>query len=180
MGSESLVSIGRLSKTHGNEGYITLVLSEYAQDLFFDPSLLWLVTSKSGNRPVPFFIQDTQRISSQKVRLQFVDYTSVDLATPLQGSTVMMEVSNEQLAEIKTEKNDFVDYTVYDSETLIGTITEVFDFSGNIVFNVRSENASEVMIPAGESLIERIDHKRKEIHMSLPEGILDTEGHGSV
>ncbi len=179
MSQEGLVSIGRLSKTHGNEGYITLVLSDYAQDLFFEPNLLWLITSKSGNRPVPFYVTNTQRISDQKVRLQFEDYCSVDLAAPLQGATVLMEVTVEQLAEIKTENKDFIDYSVIHAGNNLGQVNEVFDFSGNIVFNVLGAN-TEIMIPADESLIVRIDHEHKEIHMNLPDGLLDEEEHESV
>ena len=54
---------------------------------------------------------------------------------------------------------------------LVGTITGVDDSTINILLEVETANGS-ILVPAAEELIVDIDWQEREIHITIPEGLL--------
>jgi 16S rRNA processing protein RimM len=66
----------------------------------------------------------------------------------------------------------YVGYTIYDGENLIGEIVEAIESKMNNMFLVNYQG-KEVLIPSQHDLIESTDSKGRIIHMKIPEGLLD-------
>ena len=49
----------------------------------------------------------------------------------------------------------------------------VDDATENILFCVMTPDGAEVLVPASEDLVEGIDPEKREIRVSLPDGLLD-------
>jgi 16S rRNA processing protein RimM len=67
----------------------------------------------------------------------------------------------------------FLGYTLIDDTTgEIGTIAGIDDTTFNTLFVVETPT-DELLIPANTDFITAIDEKNKQIHVELPEGLLD-------
>ncbi|MBN1987683.1 MAG: hypothetical protein JW761_15330, partial [Prolixibacteraceae bacterium] len=67
----------------------------------------------------------------------------------------------------------FVDYLLEDEKLgVIGKITNVDDFSGNLVLNV-DYNGTEILVPFNEDFLILADEKQKVLKLNLPDGLID-------
>ena len=66
-----------------------------------------------------------------------------------------------------------VGYKIYSNKSLIGTVSAVDDTTANILFSIITESGDEILIPATDDFVESIDENKREIIMSLPEGLLE-------
>ena len=55
---------------------------------------------------------------------------------------------------------------------IVGTIDHVDDSTINLLFEVKTPDGKEVLIPASDDLIEEVNAEKKEIRMAIPEGLL--------
>jgi len=64
-------------------------------------------------------------------------------------------------------------YSLFDSRgAYTGKVEEVVNIPQNNLFRVMLEE-KEYLFPANNDFILAIDHKKKEIHYQIPEGLLD-------
>lgn len=68
-----------------------------------------------------------------------------------------------------------VGYTLVDAATgrVVGEIESVDDSTMNLLFQVRTADGDEVLVPAHEELIRNIDTEERRMELELPEGLLD-------
>ena len=69
---------------------------------------------------------------------------------------------------------DFIGYTIIDSpgNNLIGTIVGFDDSTENFLFEVESQDGTEILIPAADDFIIEIDECKKQVIMQLPIGLI--------
>ena len=63
-------------------------------------------------------------------------------------------------------------YTLIDSEKEIGKIEEVIEQPHQVLLQINVEG-KEALVPLHEETLVKIDHKKYEVHVILPEGLLD-------
>ena len=61
------------------------------------------------------------------------------------------------------------------SNKSVGEILSVDDATLNLLFEVRTFDGKELLIPASEQLITGIDPTLRHVYVRLPEGILDLD-----
>lgn len=166
--------IGFIQKPHGIHGELVIRFQEEFYDSIEEQPTLFF---EIDNLLVPFFIsKDGLRFKSGEsiiVKLNWID--SEIKAKELCGSAVFID--NDDLVESDEElsPNALVGYTLFGEEIgLIGQITELNDFSGNILLTV-DYNGKEVMIPLNEDLIVRLDEENREIELIIADGLLDLD-----
>jgi 16S rRNA processing protein RimM len=63
-------------------------------------------------------------------------------------------------------------YCIINYEKPIGKIIEVIEQAHQMLCRIEINN-KEVLIPLNEDTLKRIDHKKKEVIVQLPEGLLE-------
>ena len=63
-------------------------------------------------------------------------------------------------------------FTIFDDGTAIGIIDEVIEQPHQVLLQVQY-NGNEALIPLHEETIDRIDRKLKQVHLFLPDGLLE-------
>ncbi|HRG39170.1 MAG TPA: 16S rRNA processing protein RimM, partial [Bacteroidia bacterium] len=64
-------------------------------------------------------------------------------------------------------------YTVHDkNHGDIGTVQEVMDFPQQAIFKIKKD-AFEILVPARDEFIIRIDRDKKHLEIEAPEGLID-------
>ena len=73
------------------------------------------------------------------------------------------------------EKNNnyiFVDYVIYNNNSIIGKIIDIIENKNQDLFEV-VVNEKRILIPIVDEFIVNIDNDNKKIIMNLPEGLTD-------
>ena len=54
----------------------------------------------------------------------------------------------------------------------LGQVEAVDESTLNVLFEVATPSGGKILLPAGEDLVDDIDHKNRKIYMTLPDGLL--------
>lgn len=167
---EDVFKIGQFAKPHGIKGEITLLTTS---DVFDDSEDPYLVCEIDGIL-VPFFIEEYRYKSDSSilVKLENVDsepagreFSNMEVYYPLDAAV------GDLVGDMTWDS--FVGYTVSDTVLgLLGPITMVDESTLNVLLQV-DYKGNEILIPAVEEIITGVDHDKKQLEVTLPDGLLD-------
>lgn len=167
-----LLWVGRIVKTQGIKGQVRLYASsEGGTGLFAKGTILYLQSPKGGEK---------RRLTVKSCRahrsfaiLGFVEVGGIEEAQELVGHSAF--VDKESLASLPA--NEFYAYQLIgmqvktEGDVPIGTLEETFPTGSNDVFVVRKDG-QEILLPATDEVIIRVDLEKKEMTVRLLEGLL--------
>lgn len=166
------LKIGYLQKPHGVKGEIALQFEpEYEASLDEMPTLFLEIDGLL----VPFFLREEGlRFRSSETALLHFDWVDDEQqARKLCGSSVFIQKDDYLNEEEELPLHALIGYTLFDTEKgKIGPITQVDDYSGNLILSV-DYNGKEVLIPFSEDFLTRFDEDKQEIEFDCPEGLFD-------
>jgi 16S rRNA processing protein RimM len=163
--------IGSVQKAYGTDGWLSIQISD---DVFDRVDAPYLFCRLEG-LPVPFFIEEYRFKSDMVVLMKFQDVDDQDSAHRLVGAEILFPHALSDGAEVASD-NDWVEllgYQIIDEhEGPFGVIRNINDQTINTLFVVEATDGSELLIPAQEDLVLSIDTAQRELHVSLPAGLL--------
>jgi 16S rRNA processing protein RimM len=168
-----LVQIGQFRKSHGTQGEIAF---SFINDSFATSKRSFLVCEIDGIF-VPFHIENYRFISNSLayIRLKTIDS---DLKTrSLIGKDVFFpkKYIKKSVGSDDFTYDYFIGFTLIDEQLgEIGLIIDVDTTTLNTLFIVE-KGKEEILVPAVEEIIIRINENRKEIIVALPEGLLEQQ-----
>ena len=168
---EDVFKIGRIGKPHGVKGELTFA---YDDGIFGRNPEGYLILDIDGLL-VPFFMDSVRMRGSHSALVSFSHIDTVEKARPLVGCDVYYPL---ELAEADGEGLEWASLTGFyivdaaDGAT-VGTVGSVDDTTMNILFCVDLPDGGQMLLPAGDDLVEDIDIATRTITMILPEGIKD-------
>ena len=166
---EELIKIGIFNKPHGLNGELSF---SFTDDIFDRCDSPYIVCQIDGIF-VPFYIEEYRfrSDSAALVKLEDIDsdqearmFTNVEVFYPKKY------ISEEDIAT--THRDYFLEYLIVD-ELLgeIGRIKSLDDTTVNWLFEVEYKNR-QILIPANDDFISRIDTDKKILYMRIPEALL--------
>lgn len=168
---EDVYRIGRLGKPHGVKGEVSF---QFTDDIFDRVDADYLILEIDGIL-VPFFMEEYRFRSNEVALIKFEDIEAEGRARELTGCEVFFPRDFADADEENMTWSEIVGYRIVDAATgkAVGEITSVDDATINTLFEVKTNDGGEMLIPAGEDLIRGVDKKARIIEMSLPEGLFD-------
>ena len=164
---EEVYRIGRLGKTHGVKGEVSL---QFDDDIFDRVDADYLVLELDGIL-VPFFIEEYRFRSDTVALMKFEDVDTQQRANELTGCDVYFPraLAADDEGEVSLSLLVGFDLVEANGGTTIGRIAAIDDTTANLLFELEDGR----LIPANDDLIRDIDTKRKTIKMEIPEGLLE-------
>ena len=176
IGGRQAVAAGRVSKTFGLNGelvislYDTFTYENNGEPVYFQLEGIW----------TPLFFASLRRRGQSKAVVVFDDMETEFRASELVGKEFFGRLDpKEQRKKENKEKDeelyleDLIGYAVrLAGQKESGQITGFIENEFNPLFEI-TWNDSELLIPAADDFIVRIDEKSRTIEMELPEGLLD-------
>lgn len=163
--------IGKLTKPHGIKGEISFA---FDNDVFDRVDCPYLICNIDGIL-VPFFIEEYRFKGKETALITFEDVDSEEKAQRMSGLEVYFPrkyYEDEPSEEIEYSWNFFLGFSVIDKASgKLGIIAAIDDKTLNTLFLIK-DNDNELIIPATEDFIEKIDAKKKIIYLNLPEGLI--------
>lgn len=165
---EDVFAIGQTAKPHGINGEISF---SFTTDIFDQEKCKFFIF-EIDHIFVPFFITEYRFKSNSTGFVKFENINNEEDARELSNLTIYLP--QKYAEEIENEVTDFryfIGFEVIDKNGgSLGKITNINDDTANILFELADK---DLLIPASEEYITDINHKKRIIYMTVPEGLLD-------
>ena len=170
MTKEDCFYLGRVAKTHGIKGEVTIKLdvddpSEYLGLKYFLLEINKVLT--------PFFVEKLV-CSGDKFFVSIQDVKTVEAASALTGKEVYLPL--EMLPKLSGKQfyyHEVKGFVVVDEEIgELGPITEVIEYPTQAIIQVFKDQ-KEILIPILDQVIQKVDRKAKKLYVKAPEGLIE-------
>ena len=180
---DELVSVGRFRKPHGNRGEIACSFTDavadsrstdVVADLTRNPGTGTFLICEIDGIFVPFRIDNYRPISDSSAYIQLRNIDSEAKARELSHKEVYLHKKHlkKEFNDDSSTRDYFIGFTIIDEKLgVVGRIVDIDRTTINTLFIVERGN-EEILIPAAEDFILRVDENRKELTVSLPEGLV--------
>ena len=168
---EELIKIGQFNKPHALHGEISFTFTD---DIFDRTECEYIVCNIDGIF-VPFFIEEYRFKSNTTGLIKLIGIDSAEKAKEYTNLDIYFPKSyiNDETETISS-KYYLLDYKVFTQEKLyLGKIIEIDEATENVLFIIEpDDNDRNILIPAVDEFVVKIDNNKKEIYLNLPEGLL--------
>ncbi len=149
-----VVLLHRLGKKTSLKGLKTIFLEERADEM------------------LPWFIESTRMKSDTEifVKLEGLD-TKEAARRVVQKEVWLAQVDFEQFAG-RSAPISMVGFRLWDGSVDLGEILEVIEQPHQVLCRI-DLSGKEALVPLHEQTLRRVDAKKREVHVELPEGLLD-------
>lgn len=161
--------IGTVVGAHGIKGYLKVVSFAENSEPFSPDRQVYVETDKGGQKA--YTVRDC-RLHKKALRIAFEGIDTREAAEALVGARLF--INRAELPELEDDTwywQDLIGLAVYEGDTCIGRVDNIFATGANDVLVVKNEDAAERLIPVIESIVRQIDLEKRTIQVNLPEGL---------
>ena len=170
MTKDTCFYVGKIVKTHGLKGEVTLRIDNEQFDEIEELNYFLL---DINDKLIPYFVENIT-FHSNKSFVLFQDLKTLEAANQLVGKSVYLPL------DLLPEKdgNDFyshevVDFLVIDEEKgELGKVQEIIEYPTQSLIQILI-NGKEVLIPIHDDIIQDVNRKEKKIYIKAPNGLID-------
>ena len=162
--------IGKITKPHGINGEMSF---SFTTDVFDQEDAEYFIFELEGIL-VPFFIESYRFRTDTTALLQLEGINSEEEARKFSGMTIYLPISfQEKVSDEDITMEYFIGFTLKDKNAgELGQVSAVDESTENVLFIIDKET-DELLIPANNDFILKIDHKNKVIITKIPDGLLE-------
>jgi 16S rRNA processing protein RimM len=162
--------LGKIVGAHGLKG--ELVLKHVLGKKSALTGLETVFIEEKKNSFLPWFIQSAKIKNTEEIYLKLEGANVRETALKfIQKDLWVSETDFKKLAA-KSSPANFLGYAVINENKNLGEILEVIEQPNQILCRLEIQN-KEVLIPLNDETLKKIDHKKKEVEVQLPEGLLE-------
>ena len=170
MTKDTCFYVGKIVKTHGLKGEVTLRIDNVQFD---DIEELNYFLLDINDKLIPYFVENIT-FHSNKSFVLFQDLKTLEAANQLVGISAYLPL------DLLPEKdgNDFyshevVDFLVIDEEKgELGKVQEIIEYPTQSLIQILI-NGKEVLIPIHDDIIQDVNREDKKIYIKAPNGLID-------
>lgn len=168
---EEVYKIGKFHRPHGIKGEL---LFTFTDAIFDKVEGGYLVCSMDGIL-VPFFIKAYRFRSDTTALIKLEDVDSEEKARLFTNAEVFFpkKFIDEKASPEIVSWNHFTGFRVKDiTHGDLGKVTGIDDTTINVLFKIEKDR-KEILLPAHEKFILKIDQKKRWLTVQIPEGLLE-------
>ena len=170
MTKEDCFYLGRVAKTHGIKGEITIKLDVDDPSAYHDMKYFLLEINKVLT---PFFVEKIVS-SGDKFFVTIQDIRTVEAASTLTGKEVFLPL--EMLPKLSGKQfyyHEVKGFMVIDTEKgELGPIADVIEYPTQAIIQIFKDK-KEILIPILDQVIQKVDRNAKKLYIKAPEGLID-------
>ena len=174
MAIEQYISVGKIGKPHGLSGAFRFFLDRELKKKSKIPG--HFILSLKGSY-TPWFIKTVEWTGFNEGYILFEEVTSPEKGRQYTGTELFLSEKdiNTYFKKDALSLDYLVGYKVSDEETgEIGVITEVVENPGQLLLCIENDG-KEIMIPFVEDFVIELNKRKKEMLLSLPEGLISSQ-----
>jgi 16S rRNA processing protein RimM len=162
--------IGKLVSSFGLKGELILKHNLGKKTFLKDLQAIFLEERKEAF--IPWFIEHTKIKSDEEIYIKLEGVDTKEKAIPLVQKEVWVPESDFQKYSAKTSPINLLGFEIVEDDKVLGQILEVIEQPHQILCRI-DYRGKEALIPLHEETIRKIDRKKKQVIVELPEGLLE-------
>lgn len=163
--------LGYVAKLHGYKGEVSLFLDVTNPQDYHGLDMVFI---DMNDQLTPFFIEHSMVRNNGYLTVKFESIDTEEAAKRIVRRKVYLPA--EILPEL--EGVHFYDHEVIGFKVIdvhfgeVGVLDMIIDNKVNPLLQI-DHNGTEVLIPLIEGLVQKVDRKKKELHVEAPEGLIE-------
>lgn len=131
-----------------------------------------IFVEETKNSFIPWFIEAARIKNEEEVYLKLEGVETREAAQKLAQKKVWVTAADHKHFASRSSPASLLGYIVIYNNKTLGEILEVIAQPHQLLCRLEIEG-KEVLIPLHEQSLQRVDHKKKQVWVDLPEGLLD-------
>ena len=164
------LSIGKIVAVHGLKGEL-LLKHELGKKTSLKGLQAVFIEDKKDSF-IPWFIESTTIKSEEEIYLKLEGVNNREAAAKLTQKKIWLPEADFKKYASKSSPAGLLGYTIIDQGQSLGQILEVIEQPHQLLCRLEIQG-KEVLIPLHEDSLEKVDHRKKQVLVDLPEGLLD-------
>ena len=162
--------IGQISNTHGLKGEMKVrPFTEKNEDYAKLENIL-----VDFNRTLKEYTVESVRYQKDVVLMKLKGVDDIEEAEKLKGHYIKIpRDSAKKINEDEYFIADLLGCEVYQDETLLGVLDDVFTAGGSDVYVVKRKGKQDLLLPAISSVIKKVDVVNQKVFVEVPRGLED-------
>ncbi len=163
-------SVGKITTTHGLGGEVVLqhALGEKT-DL---KGLQTIFIEEKKDSFLPYFVENTSIKNPGEVYIKLEGFNTKESARRLSRKEVWILKADFDKYASKSSPISLLGYLMINQGEEIGEVVEVIEQPLQVLCKIMYKG-NEALIPLHEESLEKIDKKKKQVYVKLPEGLLE-------
>ncbi len=168
-------SIGKIAATHGLSGEVVL---QHALGKKTDLKCLQTIfIEEKKDSFLPYFIESTSIKNAGEVYIKLEGLNTKEGARRLSQKEVWLLKADFDKYAAKSSPISLLGYIMINAGEEIGEIIEVIEQPLQVLCKI-IYRGNEALIPINEESLEKIDKRKKQVYVSLPDGLLEIYNSG--
>lgn len=166
------IPVGKVQRPHGFKGAMVVHFDNSQPELYTQFSHFFFQIDADL---VPFKVKKLSHRHDGRAYLELEDVTDEATAKSLSGKAIML--TDIEVSEIPVQANEeddsYLDWVIILKDGMVlGRVTNVNDYSGNVVLEI-DYHGKEVLLPLAAEYVILEDAEKQELTLTLPEGLLE-------
>lgn len=162
--------IGKLVAVHGLQGEL-LLKHELGKKTSLK-GLQAIFIEEKKNSFLPWFIESTKIKTEEEIYIKFEGITTREAAIKLTQKEIWVPETDFKKFAAKSAPASLLGYTIINKEEPLGKILELIEQPHQLLCRLEIKG-KEVLIPLHEQTLQKVNHKKKEVLVELPDGLLE-------
>ena len=162
--------IGKFVAVHGLNGELLLKHSFGKKTSLKGLQAIFIEEKKDSF--IPWFIESAKIKNEEETYIKLEGINTREAASKLLQKEIWLPEADFKKFAAKTAPVSLLGYTIINDNEPIGDILEVIEQPHQLLCRLEIKHR-EVLIPLSENTLKKIDHKKQQVIVSLPEGLLD-------
>ena len=167
---EKLINIGKFVAVFGLQGELILQHALGKKSSLKGLKVLFIEEKKDSF--LPYFIEYTKIKNETEIYIKLEGLDVKEKAKPLSNKPVWIKEEEFHRLAKKESPVSLLGFNIIHEKENLGEILEIIEQPHQILCRI-DLNGNEALIPLNEAFLKKIDQKKKEVHVELPDGLLD-------
>lgn len=163
-------NIGKLVAVHGLKGEL-LLKHELGKKTSLK-GLQAIFIEEKKNSFLPWFIESTKIKSEEETYLKLEGVDTREAAIKLTQKQAWLPETDFKKFAAKSAPASLLGYTIINNKEPLGEILELIEQPHQLLCRLEIKG-KEVLIPLHEESLQKVNHKKKEVLVDLPDGLLE-------
>lgn len=164
------IHIGRIVAGFGLKGEVILKHALGKKTILKDVEAIFIEQSKGTY--LPYFVEYAKAKDQEETYVKLETIDSKESAARLATRNVWLLDADFRKLAGKSAPISLLGFQLITEGGNLGPIEEVIEQPHQVLLRI-DLNGNEALIPLHAETLDKIDHKKKEVHVTLPDGLLD-------
>ncbi len=164
------VHIGKLVASFGVKGELILKHALGKKTMLKDVEALFVEENKGSY--LPYFVQSSKARDHEEIYIKLEGIDTKESANRLTTKNAWLLDEDFRKLAGKTAPISLLGFHLISEGDDLGPIEEVIEQPHQVLLRIDLDG-KEALIPLHSETLDKVDHKKKEVHVTLPDGLLD-------